>query len=419
VAGAVSDASDTPGIVLRPAEASELGAYWDVAATAFGWQDPSEDMGEWLGTLLGPARSMAAFEGDAIVGVAGAFPFRMTVPGGEVDAAGVTLVGVLPSHRRRGILTRLIGRLLHDASAAGEPVAYLWASEDQIYQRFGFGMGAFMADLSIERHRTAFVEDSAPAGRVRLLAPTDAVDVMGDLYERYRRETPGAFARTRVWWERHRLRDPAGEREGGSRLRAGVWELDGEPRGYAIWRVRPDWEQAVPSSRLHVYEAVGLDPLATREIWRFLFGIDLVGRIVAHHLPSDHPLPYLMAEPRRLGLRLNWPLWVRVVDVKGALEARAWPVDDEVVIEVTDRFRPVNQGCWRLVARDGVGKCERTDDAPDLRLTANDLGAAYLGSTPVRGLAMAGRVTELTEGAVARADALFRWHRAAWCPEIF
>ena len=412
----------TPEIVVRHVEGSELAAYWDVAATAFGWPDPSVDMGEWLAALADPARMLAAVEGEAIVGVAGAFPFRMTVPGGEVGAAGVTHVGVLPSHRRRRILTRLMARVLDDADAAGEPVAYLWASEDQIYQRFGFGMAALMADMSIERDRTAFLPselDAAPTGRVRMLEPPEALDVLADLYEQVRLHTPGTFVRSRVWWERHRLRDVADERHGGTRLRVAIWETHGAARAYAIWRVNQDWSSGAPASRLHVYEAVGLDPVATREIWRFVFGVDLVSRITAQHLPVDHPLQYLVAEPRRLGLKLTWPLWLRVIDVPGALEGRAWPVDDGIVFELADRFRPANEGCWRLETGDGKGRCERTDESPDLRLSANDLGAAYLGATPLAGLARAGRVTELTEGAVARADALFRWHRAPWCPEIF
>jgi predicted acetyltransferase len=411
--------TETPEIVLRRVEAAELGAFWDTAATAFGWPDPSADMGEWLAALVDPDRLLAAVEGEAIVGVAGAFPFRMTVPGGEVGAAGVTQVGVLPTHHRRGILTRMMDCLLDDALAAGESVAYLWASEDQIYQRFGFGMAALMADMSIERHRTAFLEDTPPAGRVRMLEPSEALDALATLYERVRLDTPGAFARSRAWWERHRLRDVPDERHGGTRLLVGIWEMDGSARAYAIWRVHSDWENGVPKSRLNVYEAVGLDPVATREIWRFVFGVDLVSRITAHHLPVDHPLQYLLAEPRRLGLRTTSPLWLRVVDVKGALEGRAWPVDDEIVFELTDRFRPGNEGRWRLETDDGKGRCERTDEAPDLRLSVNDLGAAYLGGTPLAGLAHAGRVTELTEGAVARADALFRWHRAPWCPEVF
>ena len=239
-----------------------------------------------------------------------------------------------------------------------------------------------MADMSIERHRTAFLpsmEDTAPIGRVRMLEPSEALDVLADLYERVRLDTPGTFVRSPVWWERHRLRDVADERHGGTRLRVAIWEMDGSARAYAIWRVNQDWNSGAPASRLHVYEAVGLDPVATREIWRFVFGVDLVSKITAHHLP----------------------------------------VDDRIVLELSDRFRPVNEGCWRLETGDGKGRCERTDDAPDLRLSVNDLGAAYLGATPLVGLARAGRVTELRDGAVARADALFRWHRAPWCPEIF
>jgi predicted acetyltransferase len=413
--------TEGPEIVLRHLEASELGAYRATTAAAFGWPDPPDDvdMGEWMAALADPDRMLAAVQGELFVGVAGSFPFRMTVPGGEVPAAGVTHVGVLPTHRRRGILTRLMHVVLDDALAAGEPVAYLWASEDAIYQRFGFGIAALTADMSIQRDRSAFLEDTAPTGRVRMLSASEALDVLPDLYERVRVETPGAFARSRVWWERHRLWDRPWERDGATGLRITVWEMDGAARAYAIWRVRPGWGDGGPEGRVIVHEVAGLDPEATREIWRFLFGIDLTTRITAGLLATDHPLQYLVAEPRRLLLKLGTPLWLRIVEVKGALEGRAYPVDGEVVFELADRFRPANEGRWRLEAGDGKGRCERTDATPDLRLSVNDLGAVYLGGTPLDGLARAGRVTELTEGAVVRADALFRWHRAPWCPEIF
>jgi predicted acetyltransferase len=339
-----------------------------------------------------------------------------------VAAAGVTLVGVLPTHRRRGILTRLMGLLFDEALAGGEPVAYLWASEDHIYQRFGFGMAALLADMEIDRQRALFREDLPPLGRVRLLEVPEALEVLPGIYERFRSRTPGAFARSRAWWEGHRLRDPPEERGGGSRLRIGLWEMDGTARGYAIWRVRPRWEDGVSRGRLEVNEAVGLDPVATREVWRFLFGIDLVETITAEHLPLDHPLQYLVAEPRRLGLRLNWPLWLRVLDVKQALEARAYAADGDLVLEVTDRFRPVNDGRWLLEVQGGRARCARTGRRADLEVSINDLGATYLGSTSFGALARAGRVLPAatsTNGALARADSLFRWGRAPWCPEIF
>ncbi|MGH2687694.1 MAG: GNAT family N-acetyltransferase [Actinomycetota bacterium] len=407
------------GITIRPAGPEEFARYWDTAVAAFGWGEPPDDMGAFLRAISAPGRMLAAVDGDDMVAVAGAFPFRMTVPGGEVPAAGVTLVGVLPSHRRRGILTRLMERLFDDATRAGEPVAYLWASEDAIYQRFGFGMAALFADMQIERHRATFLGDPPPAGRVRLLTQEQALDVLPPLYETYRLRTPGAFARSRAWWQTHRFRDSSDEREGGSRLRIGVWECDGEARGYALWRTKANWVDGVSRARLQVAEAVGLDPEAVREVWQFLFSVDLVEVIGAEHLAADHPLQYLVHEPRRLGLKYTWPLWVRVVDAGQALEARGYAADGSLVLEVADRFRPANAGRWRLEVSGGRARCEPTSDAPDLRLTANELGATYLGGTGFGALARAGRVQEPTPGAARRADDLFRSEQAPWCPEIF
>jgi predicted acetyltransferase len=409
-----------PAIEIRHLEPGELAAYWDTAVAAFGWEDPHEDMGVWLGKLFDPERSVGAFDGRVLVGVAGAYPFRMSTPGADVAAAGITLVGVLPSHRRRGILTRMMGTLYDDALAHGEPVALLWASEDPIYQRFGFGMAALLADMDVERHRAVFRENVPPAGRVRMIEMAEALEVLPPIYEQFRQETPGAFARTAAWWEGHRLRDRPEERSGASRLRIGLWELDGAARGYALWRVHPRWEGSLPRGRLEVLEAVGLDPVATREVWRFLFSIDLVERVTAEHLPVDHPLQYLLAEPRRLGLALTWPLWVRVLDVKAALEARRYAVDGDLVLGVTDVLLPANTGRWLVEVRGGRARCGRTELEVDLEVSANDLGATYFGSTTFAALARAGRVAEgATGGALDRADALFRWGRAPWCPEIF
>ncbi|MGH2720223.1 MAG: sterol carrier protein domain-containing protein, partial [Actinomycetota bacterium] len=295
----------------------------------------------------------------------------------------------------------------------------LWASEDAIYQRFGFGMAALFADMEIERHRTAFLGDPPPSGRMRLLTPEQALDVLPAIYETYRLRTPGAFARGRAWWETHRFRDPPDERRGGSGLRIGVWECDGAPRGYALWRTKGSWVDGASRGRLQVAEAVGLDPEAVREVWRFLFSVDLVEVIGAEHLAADHPLQYLVREPRRLRLKFTWPLWVRVLDVAPALQGRRYGADGALVLAVADRFRPASAGTWRLAASGGEARCERTDAAPDLRLTANELGAAYLGGTGFGVLARAGRVEELTPGAARRADALFRSEQAPWCPEIF
>ena len=162
----------------------------------------------------------AAFDGDRIVGGAGAFTFDMSVPGGEsVPAAGVTVVGVLPTHRRRGVLTALMRAQLDDCRARGEPVAYLWASEATIYGRFGYGLASRSGAIDAgEGPRARSRSRSSRAGRVRL------VDLGGGarafpaaLRARCVAQRPGMFSRSKAWWETRRLFDDPARRAGAGR----------------------------------------------------------------------------------------------------------------------------------------------------------------------------------------------------------
>src|SRR5262245_49535469 len=140
----------------------------------FGRSKPTDEQIDSLARVLPPERVHAAWDGASVVGGAGAFPFELTVPGGRVRAGGVTAVAVLPSHRRRGILTGLMRAQLDDCRARGEPVAYLWATEDPIYTRFGYGIGSFAGEVELPRERSAFHRAFPPAGDVRLVRPLDA-----------------------------------------------------------------------------------------------------------------------------------------------------------------------------------------------------------------------------------------------------
>src|SRR5207253_986469 len=195
---------------------------------------PSADAVENLSRLLTPGRLHAAFEDGRAVGGAGSFPFELTVPGGRVRAAGVTVVGVLPSHRRRGILRDLMRAQLDD------------------------------------------------------------------VHERGARETPGMFARSRDWWELRALADPEWRRRGGGEMARAVLEVDGEVEAYALYRLHPAFEHFTSTGRTDVIEALAVSPEATAEIWRFLFDVDWMSRVEAHLLPVDHPLFFLLAEPRRM-----------------------------------------------------------------------------------------------------------------------
>jgi predicted acetyltransferase len=358
-------------------------------------------------------RMHAAREGRVIVGGAGAFPFEMTVPGGVVDTAGVTVVGTFPTHRRRGVLRAMMRAQLDDVHERGEPVALLWASEDTIYGRFGYGMASAVADVTIPKEYSSYARPFERAGTVRIVDEAEALTLFPRVWNRVRRRTPGMLARSRNWWELRILLDRPERKDGPKRLV--VLELDGRPVGYAVYRHKPKWDEGMSDSELEVVEAVALDGQPTAELWRYLLDIDWAARITAGLLPVDHPLWWLLANPRRMRPRIGDGLWVRLVDVGTALSARAYAADGAVVLDVADEFCPWNAGCWRVAG----GRARRTTASAQLRLDVSALGAAYLGGFTFSQLVRGGRVEELRRGAAARADAMFAAERAPWCPEIF
>lgn len=224
---------------------------------------------------------------------------------------------------------------------------------------------------------------------------------------------PGVFERTKQWWELRRLRLPDEEKANPKRFVA--LEVDGRCEAYAIYRQFPQWDHGSSNARLEVLEVVGATPQATAEIWRFVLEIDWYGFAELSLLPLDHPLLVLLANPRRLKAHVADSLWVRLVDVGRALSSRAYAADGAVTVQVADAVCPWNEGTWRI---DG-GTATRSADAADLALDVSALGAAYLGAVSFEQLRAGGRVEELRDGAIARADALFGWRPLPWCPEIF
>lgn len=227
------------------------------------------------------------------------------------------------------------------------------------------------------------------------------------------------FSRSDEWWKYMRLPDPEYEREGSGPTYRVVWENEGDAGAYALYRAKHSWDDGMPASKLEVREVVALDGIPTREIWRFLFGVDLMSRVESRLLPSDTPLVHMLAEPRRLRLGLHDGLWLRVVDVAAALEARSYAVEGSLVFDLSDEFCPWNAGRWRLLATESGSTLERVSEEPDIELSAPELGSVYLGGVSFADLLRAGRITERTSGAVARADSLFRTERAPWCAQVF
>jgi predicted acetyltransferase len=405
-------------IEVRTPPVEHVRRFLETGATAF-QEGLREEDAERDESVLERERMFAAYDGDALVGTAADVALTLTVPGSEAVAAGVTLVGVLPTHRRRGILNRLMRAELDAIAARGEPLAILWASEEPIYGRYGYGVTTLRVAIEAERDRMRFRGDPPPVGAVRLVDESEAARILPPIYERARRATPGMFARTEAWWREYRLPDPEHHRRGAGPRYFAVLELDGEDAAYARYRVKDDWKDGVTRSALRVIEAIATSPPADRELWRYLFAVDLVERIEAWHVPIDHPLFLLVTEPRRLHPRFGDGLWLRIVDTQRALAARSYAEDGTVTFDLIDSFLPANAGVWRLEASGGEAAVSRFDAEPELRLDVAELGSTYLGGFTFAQLQRAGRVEELADGAVERADDLFRTRIAPWCPEVF
>lgn len=380
-----------------------------------GWEPPEEDARRF-GRMLPLDRVHATFDDGAVVGGAGAFPFRLTVPGGELPCAGVTVVGVLPTHRRRGLLTRMMRTQLADVRERGEPLAALWASEETIYGRYGYGMSSLRFSARMPRVWTSLrTELPGTEGSLRLVDQDEALRLFPLVYDRVRRETVGFITRSRDWWEIRQLDDrPERRAATGGPLNRALLERDGRAVGYAIYRIAQERTAGEWKRNVRVLEAFGADAAATRDVWRFLLAIDWADEVEAVYLPYDHPLQLLVGRVSKLGLRLHDGLWTRLVDVPTALAARSYSGEARIEVTADPQFDD-NVGTWAV----GDGKASRTRRRPDVRVDVQALASAYLGGFSFAQLARAGRAEEVATGGIDRADTAFRTGAAPWCPENF
>jgi len=398
---------------VRPTASAEEFAEAVYAIAQYFGGPLTDERRDRFNAVLPFERMHAAFEDGRIVGGAGAFPFEMSVPGGELRCGGVTVVGVYPTHRRRGVLRSMMDAQLRDIHERGEPIAALWASEETIYGRFGYGLGAWAGEIRLPRTWNAYAQPFERRGATRFVTPDEAAELFPPVWDALMRERPGVFRRTDAWWKLRTLRLP--DEEAAHPKRFAVLELDGSVQAYAIFRLHSDFDFGSSSSRLQVVEAVGASPAATAEMWRFLLDVDWYATLEAELLPLDHPLFMLLATPRRARYQRIDSLWVRLVDVGAALSGRAYAGEGSVVFDVRDAVCPWNEGRWRVEG----GVAERTDADAEIALDVAALGSAFLGAVSFAQLRDGLRLEELRDGAVGRADSLFAWRPLPWCPEIF
>jgi predicted acetyltransferase len=394
-----------------PVTRDELREFASSIWMAFHGDMNEPDLVRWE-RMLEPERTLAVRDRGRIVAGAGIFSRRLAVPGGVVPAAAVTLVGVRPTHRRRGLLTALMRRQLADVHDAGrEAVAILWASEPVIYGRFGYGLGTLDGHLRVDSGRARL--RAAPDAQVDLVTPPEALPAMREIHAAVWPSIPGMIDRDGLWWE-DRIEDPEEHREGAQPLRAAVTE-----DAYALYSVKRVWGDEGPAGEVVVLEALAATPAGEAAIWNYLLGLDLTRRVTWELGQPDHPLTHMVVNAADVRMSVDYGLWVRLVDMPRALAERTYGEPFEVVFEVGDEVCPWNAGRWALRWDGTAATCARTAAPAGLELGPAELGAAYLGGTRLEVLARAGRMRELRSGALAAADRGFVGDRAPWCPEIF
>jgi len=406
---------------VRPIAADELRPWIDIVRTAFLSAPLSDDAVAARFGTIDLDRCIGAFdEGGRMCGAARAFPTPLTVPGGEIAAGAVSAVGVLPTHTRRGHLTRLMRHQLADIAERGEPVAALIAAEYPIYGRYGYGPATDAATLRIDARTAAWREP--PTGTVEIVDNHTYAKLAGEIYDRARRAIPGHIAWGPEQWARDAGATP-GHDDGDDRRRDAtklVWrDADGAPQGATAYQVVERWTHNRPSNSLECGHLVATTARAEHELLRFLASIDWVADVTVALRPVDDPAPLALVDGRVARLDdVSDHTWLRVLDAPAALAGRRYATAARLVIEIDDPLG-FSSGRLRLDGGPDGATVAATTATPDLRTTVGALGAAYLGGHSWGRLADAGWVEEGTAGALGRATAMFSTPRAPWGAVIF
>lgn len=395
---------------IRPVVPEETEFFIRATSMAFGQPPSDEDLAR-RPSMKELERSLAAFESGRMVGGAHSRSFRMNVPGGELLTAGVLDVTVASTHRRQGVLTALMSDQLKGVHERGEPLAALTSSESVIYGRFGYGIATIHESWSIDRPYTVFRAPYEPRGRLEFVGPEQMRSTFPDVYRRATVLRPGAIERPADVWD-WIVTDYPPDRGGASAyFHVAFHGEEGNLDGYISYRIQ--------EGTLRVHELVSTTDEAHAALWRFCFDVDLTSSTVAGQRPVDDPLPWMLADSRRLKRTPYDGLWVRLVDVPAALAGRTYHSEGRLVLEVRDAFCPWNEGRYVLEGGPEGAECRPTDAEPDLALSASDLAAAYLGTVSFTTLSHAGRVEQLSDGSLLQADSMFATELKPWCPYSF
>jgi predicted acetyltransferase len=429
-------------IQVRTIDVSEL-ADW-IASMDVGFLHHRDDLDEYAQFFaheIDPERTWAALDSQSVVGTLRSFATTLTVPGPSViGASALTNVTVAPTHRRRGLMSRMMTGDLSASIERGDPLAVLIASEYPIYGRFGFGAATFSAGYTVDTRAARFHPDShagedvdiysgsshagaeTPTGTVGHVELIDLASLRKEapaVYDGFRVSRPGSIVRDDSWWDRHLHQVDVPGVEVPKGYGALYRSEAGAAEGYVRYDAESNWTGMRPGGVLTVDELVSLSRPAYGALWRFCCDMDLVTSVNASGRPVDEVLPWLLVDARAVRQTMQYDfLWVRILDVCAALSSRRYTTDTRVVLEVSD---PLGIASGRYLLDGGpVGaSCALTKEPAELWLGVEVLGSVYLGGVPLTVVADGARVRELRPGALEKADIMFRSVVAPWCATWF
>jgi predicted acetyltransferase len=401
---------------IGPITRDEREAFVRATGLSFGETLDDDEIAHMIAAELDdPTRSLAARDGDRIIGTSTVLDYTMSVPGADpVTCAGVTSVGVAPTHRRRGVMRSLMRRQLDDLHTGGTAWAALYASEAGIYGRFGYGVASRCQTFRLDGPWRQFTEPVDATG-ITLVDIADATPPLSVMYEQVRADVPGMMSVPEDQWRLYLAHDPPGSRRGSSARHVATCG----DRGFVVYRIKRGWGDAGPDGTVLVERCMATDSEAWRQLWSYVCNLDLVQHLEAHMRPVDDPLPWWLAERRRLVITDGMSCYIRLVDVGAALSQRGSTADTSVVLDVADPFCPWNARRWKLAGDGRRLQCAATDEAVEAALDVRELGSLSLGGISPFELARAGLSEAHRPDALDRLGALLASRRPPWNPFVF
>ncbi|GAA3657093.1 GNAT family N-acetyltransferase [Streptomyces fenghuangensis] len=410
--------TDSAVIDIRPVAGDDLPAW--TRAWGNGYLRPyAESNVDAIRSSADRDRFIGAFDKDRCVGTYRSSAQELTVPGGSfLPVSAISRVSVAGTHRRRGLLTKMVEMDLRGAFERGEPVAVLDAAQYPIYGRFGFGPSTAMAWFEIDVHRARLdPRRTNDTSGVLVVDPREYLKAAPEVYERLRAVQPGALRRDERWWQEATGQHPGPGPDRPEPFFALYMDPDtGEADGLLCFSAEERWGAMLPQSPLWVRDLVAVSPRAEAALLRYAVTVDWVTTVHLPYRAPDTLLPLWLGDPRAARISaLSDYMWLRILDTPRALSARTYGIEASLVLEVADAAGYA-AGTWLLEGGPDGASCTRTTRGPDLRIDVRILSSLYLGDDSATRLAALGGTEEVRPGALARVDAMFRTGRRPWSP---